>query len=504
MKHVFFLLLVLVTGLQVQAQQPQLIQERNYKVTPNESEILVSAPDQKGNILYSGATLVSVGPYENSFLMVKPNTDTLWTKKNPIKLDLAVLSLLTLPSGGFIAGGNVLKNNIRATTLNRLNANGLTQWTHNQNSAQNLTTTILPMPGKDLLLGGWYSQKDFAITRTDSLGVVKWSKGYPWGGSNEYLLDLKYTPKGNIIAAGITDKPFGPWHLKLMLLNQNGDSLKGKQLIINSINGEEGMDANFNSITPLSDGGYLLTANLDTATSSFPNGINQGTIVKVDSSFNLVWKYIHRTQAVDEYIFTKAKELADGSVIVLGFKFRPAQGGNGFQLYRFNAQGVLKNVYPFTSSICTQTWGVTLDALSDSTFMVGGRCGNNPPITYGFYVAKVKIPGLPAVLPPIMPGTVTGLAAEQNKTESYLGQSYPNPTASTAIIPYTLPVSSRQAQLIIRDITGREVGNYELRKNSSSLEVNLSNLHNLHNGLYTYTLVADGKPVGTKKLAVMK
>jgi hypothetical protein len=82
-----------------------------------------------------------------------------------------------------------------------------------------------------------------------------------------------------------------------------------------------------------------------------------------------------------------------------------------------------------------------------------------------------------------------------------LGQSYPNPTTEAAIIPYNLPVSSKNAQLIIRDITGREVGNYALKKNSSSLEINLSNLHN---GLYTYSLIADGKPVATKKLAVMK
>ena len=46
-----------------------------------------------------------------------------------------------------------------------------------------------------------------------------------------------------------------------------------------------------------------------------------------------------------------------------------------------------------------------------------------------------------------------------------------------------------------------EAGSYIIRKNSSNLEVNLSNFRN---GLYTYTLVVDEQPVGTKKLVVMK
>jgi hypothetical protein len=502
-KYLLFALLLI--SVYAQAQQLQLLQERNYKTDALEKQIYTSAPALQGNILFSGSALKSSHNYENSFLLVKPNADTLWTRKGPTGLKLYPQALRQTADGGFIFCGTSKHPTIGAISgllMQKINSNGLPLWSQNNyfNNSENIPAAVLVMPNKDFLIGGFIKGNGFSLLRTDSLGNTRWLKDYNWS-SDDALVDMQFTKKGKIITAGISNIPVGLSHLKLMVFNQNGDSLKGKQINVNGPNRSESMYSAFSSVTPLSDGGYLLTANLDTVTSSFPNGIAMGMVVKVDSSLNLVWKYIHRTPAVDEYVFTKAKELADGSVIVLGFKFRPAQGGNGFQLYRFNAQGVLKNVYPFTSSICTQTWGVTLDALPDSTFMIGGRCGNNPPVTYGFYVAKVKIPGLPAVLPPIMPGTVTGLAAEQSKPESYLGQSYPNPTTSTAIIPYSLPVSSKQAQIIVRDITGREVGKYELKKNSSNLEVNLSNLHN---GLYTYTLVADGKPVATKKLAVMK
>jgi hypothetical protein len=502
MKHKLFLLLLLVTGLQVQAQQPQLLQERNYLVKTANTAILASAQNQQGYIYYSGTSL-RAGRWDNYFLKVKINTDTLWTRKSQVILYYPNLAIQTLPGNNFISGGNIEISGNVAMSLQRINIGGSTVWAKNYTATPSMVTSILVLPNKDLIIGGGYGVKNFTFTRTDSLGNVKWNKGYSWGIFNEAIMDMKFTKTGNILAAGITDKPVGPAHIKLMLVNQNGDSLLGRQLIVTDSSRTETMNDSFSSVTPLSDGGFLVTAAVDTVTAAAPGGTYMGMVVKVDANLHYQWKYIHRNPAGDEFKFTRAKELADGTVIVLGFKIRPIATGNlnSFQFFRFTSQGQLLNVYPFTSSVCTQVWGITLDALPDSTFMIGGRCGNNSPVSYGFYVAKVKIPGLPAVLPPIMPGTVTGLAAEQNKQELYLGQSYPNPTASTAIIPFNLPVSANQAQIIVRDITGRQVGKYELKKNSSNLEVNLSNLHN---GLYTYTLVTDGKPIATKKLAVMK
>jgi hypothetical protein len=115
------------------------------------------------------------------------------------------------------------------------------------------------------------------------------------------------------------------------------------------------------------------------------------------------------------------------------------------------------------------------------------------------YIATVKIPGLPSVLPPII---INSTPAELAATAFSLGQSYPNPTASEAVIAYFLPKNYRTATITLRELaTGREIKSYALKKNSSSLKVNVSSLSN---GLYLYSLVIDEKPVATKKLAVMK
>lgn len=130
--------------------------------------------------------------------------------------------------------------------------------------------------------------------------------------------------------------------------------------------------------------------------------------------------------------------------------------------------------------------------------MIGGRCGNFNPDNYGFYVAKVKILGLPLPLPPV---NISG-TNEELISGIGLGQSYPNPTAAEAIIPYKLPKNYRQASIIIREIaTGREIKSYELKRNESILKLDL---RNFSNGMYLYSLVVDEKPIATKKLAVMK
>jgi hypothetical protein len=152
------------------------------------------------------------------------------------------------------------------------------------------------------------------------------------------------------------------------------------------------------------------------------------------------------------------------------------------------------NIYPFTSAISSWVSLYTFNALPDSSFVVGGL---NKDISvsnhYGYYAARIKLPGLK--------GRVTATKPDLAAAGFTLGQSYPNPASESAIIPFNLPNRYKQANIIIRDITGRKVGDYAIKKHSSSLEVSL---RNFSSGLYTYTLLVDEKPAATKKLSVIR
>ncbi|RYE21585.1 MAG: right-handed parallel beta-helix repeat-containing protein [Sphingobacteriales bacterium] len=83
-----------------------------------------------------------------------------------------------------------------------------------------------------------------------------------------------------------------------------------------------------------------------------------------------------------------------------------------------------------------------------------------------------------------------------------LGNAYPNPAESAVTIPYTLPKGTSKAMLQIAEVaTGRLVNQVNLNLESEQLEVSIANLKP---GSYTYTLMLDGTPAGTKKLVVIK
>jgi hypothetical protein len=500
MKHVFFLLLF-ISGVQVQAQQP-FFQERFYKMDATGKTLTASLLMPQNRVLFSGPVDGPCGLCgKSNFILIDSKLDTVWTRTGIETSSPAQDLSLTKDGTSYVFVSTVPNYNVPAMfsddmLLQKFDLNGQLLWNKSYNARMDRANAVIPLNNGGYMLGGNgmdpNQDKGFTVVRTDNQGNIVSHKSYDWS-NGDGLCNMELTHNGNIIASGVTNLP--KQKLKLILLNQNGDSLKGAQFLLTNSSRHEVTLASYNSILSLMDGGFLLCGMVDTT-----NFTNLGMIMKLDGNLNLVWKYIYRSNPSIWKMYTKVKELTDGSIVALAYQRNP-HISNQFWIEHFSASGQLLNSYPFVSNITNKLDAITLEALPDSSFIIGGGCYNAVPVGtqitthYGLYVAKVKIPGLAKAV------TVTGLKPEVAMETVSLGQSFPNPATSTAIIPYMLPISYKQAQIIIRDITGREVEKYELRKNSSSLEVNLSNLHN---GLFTYTLVIDGKPVGTKKLAVMK
>jgi hypothetical protein len=500
MKYKIFLLSLLMIALQTQAQQ-NTFSERAYRIGPTGRVFMASTLTPQGNILFSGAVAKSAIWEQAMFYSIKPNLDTLWSRKGP-RTSAVEQGVAKTADGGFVFAGSVDQQVNNKTSndilLNKLNANGQQAWIQTYSAGPGLGVdggySLLTMPDKGYILGGYggvpNKQVWYSVMRTDSLGNIKWRRSYDWS-PIDYLATMCFTNNGNILTVGTTRDSNQRDHIKLLLINPNGDSLKSNILNVNGLNRVEVLWLAGQNLLSLSDGGFLINARVDTTI----NGSNAylGMMVKVDSNLQLVWKHVYRPFFTPWRDFIKAEELADGTIVVAAFdrfsNIQPAT--SNIYLHHISAQGAPISIHTFTSTYPVIAL-YTMQVMPDSSFIVGGLCytANNDR---GFYAAKLKVQGLPQV--------ITGLPAESIAQKAELGQSYPNPTTAMAIIPYTLPVSSKQAQIIVRDITGREVGVYRLKPSSSSLEINLSNLHN---GLYTYTLVADGKPVATKKLAIMK
>ena len=480
----------------------QLVQERLYKIGVTGRNFASSSVTWEGNIIMLGGETTTTGT-QSYLSLIKPNTDTLWIKKGSF-ISIGQ-GLKQAPDSGYVV--HTTKRYTLPTAsgpvLQKFDKNGNLQWT--KPYAVNTFDTgqrLLTSPDSGYFLGGRTiiggNNRRFTLARTDSLGNVKWRRKYDWS-NNDFFSDIQHTLNGNIIMYGNSG---GPERLKLLLVNQQGDSVLGRAITVIGGNRAERMFSDFCSIIPLTDGGFVMAAEIDTTVTGASPYL--GMVVKVNANLVPVWHYIHRSLPNNVY-FTRSRELADSSIIMLAHERKGAAStpGNKFFLYHFSQTGVLLNIHTFTSSIALQIQAFTMEALPDSSFMIGGSgmITGSPNYTYGLYLAKVKIAGMPAGLQ-LPNAIINGVSPELAKNKVSLGQSYPNPTSSEATIPYLLPKGCKAAIISINEVvSGRQVKSYKLKQEEANLIVDL---HNLSNGIYTYTLYIDEKPVATKKLSVVK
>ena len=76
---------------------------------------------------------------------------------------------------------------------------------------------------------------------------------------------------------------------------------------------------------------------------------------------------------------------------------------------------------------------------------------------------------------------------------------YPNPASDYAEFDYTIKSSEREAKIVICNILGNPISEYNLDKNEHKLRINT---RDMPTSVYFYRLAIDGNSVATKKLLV--
>lgn len=86
----------------------------------------------------------------------------------------------------------------------------------------------------------------------------------------------------------------------------------------------------------------------------------------------------------------------------------------------------------------------------------------------------------------------------ENRNAIVLDQNLPNPFAEQTTITYLIPEEVSEAELIFYDIRGRIVNQVQINERGNSKMTVYG--ENLKNGVYTYSLIADGQLISTKKM----
>lgn len=85
-----------------------------------------------------------------------------------------------------------------------------------------------------------------------------------------------------------------------------------------------------------------------------------------------------------------------------------------------------------------------------------------------------------------------------NGTAIVLNQNVPNPFAESTVIAFSIPESVTDAQIIFHDATGALIKTVEIRERGNG-QLNVY-ANDLSSGIYTYSLVADGKIAATRRM----
>ena len=86
----------------------------------------------------------------------------------------------------------------------------------------------------------------------------------------------------------------------------------------------------------------------------------------------------------------------------------------------------------------------------------------------------------------------------ENLNAIILDQSVPNPFKENTVITYTIPKEVMEAQLLFYDMNGRIIKQVDISERGEGKLTVYG--ENLQNGVYTYSLIADGKLITTKKM----
>jgi len=87
-----------------------------------------------------------------------------------------------------------------------------------------------------------------------------------------------------------------------------------------------------------------------------------------------------------------------------------------------------------------------------------------------------------------------------NLSSAALEQNIPNPFTNSTTIHYTLPRKSEKAQIIITDKSGNTIKRFNV-SGAGKDSVNVS-AFGLINGTYNYSLIVDGKIIGSKQMVL--
>jgi hypothetical protein len=361
--------------------------------------------------------------------------------------------------------------------LIKTNENGDTLWTQVYGGVNDdLFYRLQQTTDKGYLISGYtYSfgagGADAYIVKTDSLGVLQWSKTY--GGSrDDFITDAKQTTDGGFIFTGYTQSyntnlldTFTTFVIKT---NSIGDTLWIKTYGANNTTVSH-------QVFQSSDGNYILVGY-----TGHTNGNSIGSynayLLKIDANGDTLFSKVVTTSFSE---FNAAQATVDGGMIMVGdvnlssvdmFLVKTDSMGNSSCGQSTTQTRVNKVSMVVTNPITQQNSTQTI--VRNTNTLIGHGANINT--------------------------LCTNAAIEQFTKNNLQLSVYPNPNTGSFTIIYTL---EQDAIMYLYDVQGKQVYSINISAEQKSVEIN--NL-DLQNGMYMYKVLNNGTMLNNGKLIILK
>lgn len=94
----------------------------------------------------------------------------------------------------------------------------------------------------------------------------------------------------------------------------------------------------------------------------------------------------------------------------------------------------------------------------------------------------------------------TGIDQQNAETHMVMSQNEPNPFSNETLVNYNLPKNTGKANMVVYDLTGKQITQFELSSNEGK-SITITS-EKLAAGMYIYSIVADGKILDSKRMVV--
>ncbi|MEO5645732.1 MAG: T9SS type A sorting domain-containing protein [Bacteroidia bacterium] len=193
------------------------------------------------------------------------------------------------PGNGFILSGSSFGNGTGGTDamLTKTDSLGILQWSKIYGGTGNeLAIYVKSVPGGGYVFSGETFSDDPAgdafIARTDANGNLLWWKNYGTAGY-DIAYDIKPLANGNFIISGLVENPVSSYDGFIMLADANGDSIWTR--IFSGAGYEHAV-----KVIPTSDNGFLFCGKMFTY-ANVP-GWSDAWLVKTDANGDTLWTNI--------------------------------------------------------------------------------------------------------------------------------------------------------------------------------------------------------------------